>query len=47
VTKAVSVDEKDVIAFRKLAELGVELDLRVVATDTKGDFEAKLKEASF
>ncbi|MDH6364911.1 PTS system sorbose-specific IIB component [Enterococcus sp. PF1-24] len=47
VTKAVSVDSKDVVAFRKLAELGVELDLRVVATDSKGNFEEKLKEAGF
>ncbi|MBV7392337.1 MULTISPECIES: mannose/fructose/sorbose PTS transporter subunit IIB [Enterococcus] len=45
VTKAVSVDETEVAAFRKLAEMGVELDLRVVATDPKGDFEGKLKEA--
>lgn len=47
VTKAVSVDATDVAAFRKLAELGVELDLRVVATDAKGDFALKLKEAGF
>ncbi|GCF94269.1 PTS fructose transporter subunit IIB [Enterococcus florum] len=47
VTKAVSIDQKDAAAFRKLAEIGVELDLRVVATDAKGDFEAKLKEAGF
>ncbi|EOT30572.1 mannose/fructose/sorbose PTS transporter subunit IIB [Enterococcus saccharolyticus] len=47
VTKAVSVDATDVVAFRKLAELGVELDLRVVATDGKGDFALKLKEAGF
>lgn len=45
VTKAVSVDATEVTAFRKLAEMGVELDLRVVATDPKGDFEGKLKEA--
>lgn len=45
VTKAVSVDATEVAAFRKLAEMGVELDLRVVATDPKGDFEGKLKEA--
>jgi len=47
VTKSVSVDESDVKAFRKLKELGVELDFRVVATDAKKDFEAKLKEAGY
>src|SRR5699024_2756685 len=47
VTKSVSVDESDVKAFRKLKELGVELDFRVVATDSKKDFEAKLKEAGY
>ena len=46
-TKAVSVDQNDVAAFRKLAALGVELDLRVVASDAQGNFEAKLKEAGF
>ncbi|KAF1306115.1 PTS sugar transporter subunit IIB [Enterococcus saccharolyticus] len=47
VTKSVSVEQKDVDAFRKLSDLGVELDLRVVATDAKSDFESKLKEAGF
>ena len=47
VTKAVSVDSDDVVAFKRLVELEVELDLRVVATDTKGDFVEKLKEAGF
>lgn len=46
-TKAVSVDQKDVDAFRRLKELGVEYDLRVVATDSRGNFEAKLKDAGF
>lgn len=45
VTKAVSVDPTEVTAFRELAKLGVELDLRVVATDPKGNFEEKLQEA--
>lgn len=45
VTKAVSVNAEEVAAFRQLADQGVELDLRVVATDPKGDFEAKLKAA--
>lgn len=47
VTKAVSVDSDDEVAFKRLVELEVELDLRVVATDTKGDFVEKLKEAGF
>ncbi|GMA09313.1 PTS fructose transporter subunit IIB [Tetragenococcus halophilus subsp. flandriensis] len=47
VTKSVSVDEKDVRAFKKLAEKGVKLDFRVVATDAKKDFTATLKEAGF
>lgn len=47
VTKAVSVNEEEVEAFRLLTKLGVELDLRVVATDPKGNFEEKLKEANF
>lgn len=47
VTKAVSVDAADAAAFWELATNGVELDLRVVATDAKGDFEAKLQEAGF
>jgi len=47
VTKSVSVNKKDVAAFKKLAEKGVELDFRVVATDTKKDFIATLKEAGF
>lgn len=45
VTKAVSVDGEDVSAFMKLAALGVDLDLRVLATDPKINFESKLKEA--
>ncbi|GAA2914915.1 mannose/fructose/sorbose PTS transporter subunit IIB [Enterococcus pseudoavium] len=47
VTKAVSVDQTEVDAFRSLEKAGVELDLRVVATDPKGNFEEKLKEAGF
>lgn len=42
VTKAVSVGMKDIEAFKRLCDLGVELDCRVVATDPKIDFEAKL-----
>lgn len=47
ITKAVSVNETEAKAFHALKELGVELDLRVVATDPKGNFEEKLKEANF
>ncbi|MDR2879045.1 MAG: mannose/fructose/sorbose PTS transporter subunit IIB [Fusobacteriales bacterium] len=44
ITKAVSVNEEDVAAFRKLKALGVELDLRVVISDPQVDFEKKLNE---
>lgn len=43
-TKAVSVNEEDVAAFRKLKKAGVELDLRVVISDPQVDFEKKLNE---
>ena len=43
-TKAVSVNEEDVTAFRKLKKVGVELDLRVVISDPQVDFEKKLNE---
>ncbi len=45
VTKAVSCSPEDVEAFKKLKELGVGYDLRCVASDPRGDFEAKLKSA--
>ncbi|MBP1040685.1 PTS sugar transporter subunit IIB [Vagococcus sp. BWB3-3] len=45
ITKAVSVSQVDIAAFRELKALKVELDYRVVASDPKVDFEAKLKEA--
>lgn len=44
ITKAVSVSQVDVEAFKELKALNVELDYRVVASDPKIDFEAKLKE---
>lgn len=47
VTKAVSVNQEEADTFRKLAGEGIELDLRCVASDTKGDFEAKLKDGGF
>lgn len=43
-TKAVFVDEKDIDAFQKLKKAGVELDLRVVISDPKVDFEKRMKE---
>ena len=47
ITKAVSVNQIEAETFRKLEVAGVELDLRVVATDPKRNFEVKLKEAGF
>ena len=45
ITKAVSVNQEEVDAFRKLSDMRVELDLRVIATDPKGDLESKFKTA--
>ncbi|MNC82102.1 PTS system mannose-specific EIIAB component [compost metagenome] len=42
ITGAVSVDEKDIKAFRKLHELGVELEVRQVASNPKIDLISKL-----
>lgn len=42
VTKAVSVGQEDIQAFKELSEAGIELDCRVVATDPKINFETKL-----
>lgn len=42
ITKAVSVDDSDKEAFRALHELGVELEIRPVVTDTKIDIMTKL-----
>lgn len=42
ITKAVSVDENDKETFRKLNDLGVELEIRSVATDSKVDIMTKL-----
>lgn len=47
ITKAVSVNKKEAESFKRLAELGVELDLRSVVSDPKVDFSTKLKEAGF
>lgn len=43
VTKSVSVNDVEVAAFKKLNELGVELDLRVVYSDPSEDFMNKIK----
>ena len=43
VTSAVSVDDKAVAAFKKLHELGIELEIRKVDTDEKRDLMAVLK----
>lgn len=42
ITKAVSVDESDITAFKKLNECGIELEIRPVATDKKVDLMSKL-----
>lgn len=42
ITKAVSVDESDKDAFRKMHERGVELEIRPVATDNKIDLMTKI-----
>lgn len=44
ITKAVSLDSKDVEAFKELNGLGVELDLRVVYSDPDIDFMKKISE---
>ena len=42
ITKAVSVDESDKDTFRKMHEMGVELEIRPVATDAKIDLMSKI-----
>lgn len=42
VTSAVSVDDKDIEAFKKLHEKGIELEIRKVASDSKADLMAKI-----
>ena len=42
ITKAVSVDESDKDAFRKMHERGVELEIRPVATDNRIDLMTKI-----
>jgi len=43
ITNAVSVDEKDIEAFKKLHERGIELEIRKVAADPKVDIMPLLK----
>ncbi|GFZ32174.1 hypothetical protein CSC2_27000 [Clostridium zeae] len=43
VTGAVSVDKKDVDAFKKLHEKGIELEVRQLASNPKVDLISKLK----
>ena len=42
ITSAVSVDQKDIDALKKLHERGIELEIRKVASDTKVDLMAKI-----
>lgn len=42
ITSAVSVDDKDIEAFKKLNEKGIELEIRKVTTDSKVDIMTKL-----
>jgi PTS system mannose-specific IIB component len=43
ITKAVSVNEKDIEAFKKLHEKGIELEIRKVAADSKIDLMSILQ----
>ena len=43
ITKAVSVYESDIAAFKKLHEMGIELEIRPVATDKKVDLMSKIE----
>jgi PTS system mannose-specific IIB component len=42
ITNAVSVDEKDIEAFKKLHEMGIELEIRKVSSDPKIDLMSKI-----
>ncbi len=42
VTKAVSVDEKDIMAFKKLHDLGVLLHIQILPNDTPVDIMTKI-----
>lgn len=45
ITKAISLDDSDIDAFKKLDEKGVELEIRTVPTDKKQDIIKKIEEA--
>lgn len=42
ITSAVSVDDKDIEAFKALNEMGIELEIRKVAKDSKVDLMSKI-----
>ena len=44
ITKAVSVDDSDIEAFKKLNEMGIELEIRPVATDKKVSLMSKISD---
>jgi PTS system mannose-specific IIB component len=44
ISGAVSVNEQDIESFKKLAEKGIELEIRQIAKDPKVDLMSKLKE---
>lgn len=46
-TKAVSLDDDDINAFRELNQLGVKLDLRVVSSDPSINILDKIKQDAF
>lgn len=43
ITSAVSVDDKDIAAFQKLNEMGIELEIRKIDTDKKQNLMDVLK----
>ena len=45
ITSAISIDDKDVKVFRILHHKGIELEIRMVASDSKVDFLSKLDKA--
>lgn len=47
ITKSISVTDEEAAQLLKLNELGVELDLRVIASDAKEDLAKKLHEAGY
>ena len=43
ITSSVSVDDEDIAAFKKLSEMGIELEVSKVDTDAKKDLMAVLE----